>query len=160
MTAATLSRPWYATNARNLLELRQRNLKPAEPVVVSLVGGDFRDVAETVLYARRDMPVDRMDWRMLVNLPVWVWADSKVPLQRLLASLDRIARCRPAMLILRFERDGVHDVEVGTGTHIPAVLDIPADHRFEWVPINLSGTATGAKLRKALIYQNPRWTVL
>ena len=39
MTAATLSRPWYATNARNLLELRQRNLKPAEPVVVSLIGG-------------------------------------------------------------------------------------------------------------------------
>lgn len=147
-------RPWYAQGAKALLAARQAGHTQAEPVQVSLCGLDGQ------IRVTADMPTDAMDWRMLVNLPVWVWADSKVPLQRLLASLDRIARCRPAMLILRFERDGVHDVEVGTGTHIPAVLDIPADHRFEWVPINLSGTATGAKLRKALIYQNPRWTVL
>ena len=87
-------------------------------------------------------------------------ADATVPLKRLLATLDRIARCRPSMLILRFERDGVHDVEVGTGLHLPSVLDVPAQHAFEWVPINLTGSAIGARLRKAFIYQNPCWAVL
>ena len=91
----SVARPWYATNARDLLEHRRRNLKPVEPVIVSLVGGDFRDVAETVLYARRDMPVDRMDWRMLVDLDVWLWAGTGAAMDWITETAWRIAQARP-----------------------------------------------------------------
>ena len=91
----SVARPWYATNARDLLEHRRRNLKPVEPVIVSLVGGDFRDVAETVLYARRDMPVDRMDWRMLVDLDVWLWAGTGAAMDWISETAWRIAQARP-----------------------------------------------------------------
>lgn len=149
-----MKRPWYARGAKSLLLARQSGLTQDAPVEVSLCSLPGQ------IEVTPDMPTDALDWRMLVDLTVWVWADATVPLKRLLATLDRIARCRPAMLILRFESAGVHDVEVGTGLHLPAVLDVPAQHAFEWVPINLTGSAIGTKLRKALIYQNPRWAVL
>lgn len=149
-----MKRPWYAIGAKPLLLARQSGLTQDAPVEVSLCSKPGQ------IEVTPDMPTDALDWRMLVDLTVWVWADATVPLKRLLATLDRIARCRPSMLILRFESAGVHDVEIGTGLHLPAVLDVPAQHAFEWVPINLTGSAIGARLRKALIYQNPRWAVL
>lgn len=149
-----MKRPWYAIGAKPLLLARQSGLTQDAPVEVSLCSKPGQ------IEVTPDMPTDALDWRMLVDLTVWVWADATVPLKRLLATLDRIARCRPSMLILRFESAGVHDVEIGTGLHLPAVLDVPAQHAFEWVPINLTGSAIGTKLRKALIYQNPRWAVL
>lgn len=155
------AQPWYATNARDLLATREQGLMPAGPVVVSLVGGGFADVAAATLYARPDMPVERMDWRMLVNLQVWLWAGPGAALGWLLATASRIAHARPEQLLLRFEEPaGIHDVEIGTGLHIPKVLDLPAQHQFEWVPINCSGTAVGAKLRAALLDTHPSWTRL
>lgn len=154
-------RPWYATNARRLLEIRQQGKKPAGPVVVSLVGGDFSDVSAHPLYVRPDMPVDRMDWRMLVNLQVWLWAGPGAALDWMLATADRIAQVRPADLILRFEEGAeIHDVEVGSGFHLPAVGDIPPVHEFTWVPINCSGTRWGGRLRTALIATHQPWTQL
>lgn len=151
-------RPFYATNARDLLETRQQGMVPAGPVVVSLVGGEF---SEPVLYVRTDMPADRLDWRMLVNLDVWLWASPAAPLNWLLGIASRIAAVRPKTLFLRFEDAGqVHDVEVGEGIHRPSIADIPAHHSFTWVPINCCGTLWGARLRKALIATHPRWTEL
>lgn len=155
------ARPWYATNARQLLETRRQGLAPDGRVVVSLVGGSFGDVAATTLYAKPDMPVDRLDWRMLVNLDVWLWAGPNAALDWLLTTASRIAQVRPKELLLRFEEpDGIHDVEVGSGLHIPAVRHLAAQHAFDWVPINCSGSLVGAKLRAALIATHKPWTRL
>lgn len=154
-------RPWYATNARDLLQAREQRFAPAGPVVVTLVGGDFSTVTETALYVRPDMPVERLDWRMLVNLDVWLWAGRSAALEWLLESTSRIAHAQPRFLLLRFEEFGdIHDVEIGTGLHIPPVLDLPGVHYFDWVPVNCTGTRVGAQLREALINKHPRWTRL
>lgn len=149
-------KPWYAQGARKLLEARERGLMPSDPVVVTL--GD-RDIPGA-LVVNKDMPVDRMDWRMLVNLDVHVVAGQSADLSWLLETVSRIAQCRPKTLFLRFDHEGVHDVEVGEGLHLPAVRELPATHTFDWVPINCSGSHIGAQLRKALIQKHPRWTVL
>lgn len=161
MTAATLSRPWYATNARNLLELRQRNLKPAEPVVVSLIGGDFTDIAPTALYARADMPIERLDWRMLVDLDVWLWAGPDAPMELIADTAWRIAQARPRELLLRFETaTHIHDLNLGMGTHRPSAAGLPPEHGFWWLPINVGGTGIGYRILKALRAKHPTETTL
>lgn len=154
-------RPWYATNARDLLATREQGLAPDGRVVVSLVGGQFNDVAATTLYAHADSPVDRMDWRMLVNLEVWIWAGPSAALEWLLETTSRIAHARPRKLALRFESKGeLHDVDVGTGLHTPAVRDLSSLHTFLWLPTDLSDTPISAKLRGALLAKHERWTQL
>lgn len=155
------SRLWYATNARDLLEHRRRNLKPVEPVIVSLVGGDFRDVAETVLYARRDMPVDRMDWRMLVDLDVWLWAGTGAAMDWITETAWRIAQARPRELLIRFEAgNAIHDINVGSGTHRAPVAGLQPEHQFWWLPINVGGTVLGYRVLKALLATKPKKTML
>src|ERR1035437_6484283 len=107
---------FYAQNARQLLESRQNGLIPAGPVVVSLVGGNF---TETALFVRDDMPLNRLDWRMLVDLDVWVWATKKVALASVIAVTHAVAKAKPKTLFLRFEdtQKHVHDVDVGSGRH-------------------------------------------
>lgn len=144
---------WYAQNARQLLESRQQGMTPDGQVVVSLVGGSH--LGATVLHVRQEMPVDRIDWRMLVNLPVVVWANSRAPLSWLVATTARIAAARPSDLVVRFEHQNgedreAHDIEVGHGTHIPAVSDIPPHHAFWWGPIRLSPTHIAKGIQKAL----------
>lgn len=142
-------RPWYAQNARYLLENRQQGIVPDGPIVVSLVGGEFDQLA---LFVRPDMPVDRIDWRMLVNLPVWVWVNARAPLQWVLNTVHHIAAARPKELILRFEQgETIHDIDVGYGHHMPPIADICASHYFQWTPINVGGTALGYRLKKALL---------
>jgi hypothetical protein len=143
-------KPWYALGAKTLLTQREKGLMPADPVEVSLVGGKG-------LVVRQDMPVARLDWRMLVNLDVWVVAGKLCALDWVLSVVDGVARNRPKSLYLRFDQ---HDIEVGTGLHLPAVGELPAVHEFEWTPINCSGTKWGARLRDALISTHPRWTLL
>lgn len=146
--------PWYAQNARYLLENRQQGVTPDGPVVVSLVSGEFEQLA---LFVRADMPPERIDWRMLVNLPVWVWVNAKAPLQWVLSTVHHIAMARPKELILRFEQgDKVHDVEVGYGHHLPAIADIAAVHEFQWAPLNVGGTIVGRRLEKALLKHQPK----
>lgn len=151
MTTATIAKPWYATNARNLLEQRKNNQKPDGPVVVSLVGGDFFDIAATTLYARQDMPTDRLDWRMLVDLDVWLWAGPSAPMDWIVDTAWRIAQGRPRELLVRFETaQQIHDINVGSGTHRPAVAGLPPEHNFLWLPINVGGTSIGYRIRAAL----------
>ncbi len=152
------ARPWFAVNARSLLETRQQGQMPPEPVVVSLVGQQF---TETALYVRPDMPVDRMDWRMLVNLEVWVWASAQAPLERITETAWRIAAARPRELVLRFEAgERVHDINCGSGHHAPAVADIPPEHGFWWLPMNVGGTEIGARLLRALVAHHPKECML
>lgn len=151
MTAIAAQKPWYATNARSLLEQRKKGLKPTEPVVVSMVGGDFRGIADTVLYAHDDMPVDRMDWRMLVDLEVWAWASPDAAIDRVVETVWRIAQARPRQLLLRFEcKDRIHDIDIGSGCHRPAVAGLPPEHGFWWLPINVGGTPLGYRILKSL----------
>lgn len=169
-------KPWYATNARQLLENRQRGLLPDGPVVVSLVGPKPSDLAAVTLQVHSDMPAERLEWRMLVNLEVWIWADASVPLERVLLIADRIAGIRPRRLVLRFSRpfsftwnDGredrdetinTHDVEIGAGYHHRALADIPEQHDFLWCPVNASGTPIGAQLTRALAATHRLGTML
>lgn len=169
-------RPFYAVGARALLDTRKQGQAPARPVVVSLIGGEYRDMTDTVLQVRDDMPLERLDWRMLVNLEVWVWANQTVPLAKVLALLDRIARARPKRLCLRFDHpwrysvevDGephehridVHDVDIGDGFHIPAVEEVPAIHEFLWSPVNLTCTPLSAQLHRAAMNTHPAETIL
>jgi hypothetical protein len=156
-----MPRPWYATNARNLLDSRRQGYTPAGPVVVSMIGGEFSEAADT-LYVRDDMPLERMDWRMLVDADVHLWANRTIPLARVLRVTDDIARARPRTLFLRFGKPTgeVHDVQVGDGFHMPRIREIAAEHTFSWCPTNNGGTRTGAKLRAALLAQHPAFTTL
>lgn len=150
-------KPWYAQGARRLLEARERGLMPDGAVIVSMVDRDIPDA----LVVNKDMPVDRLNWRMLVNLDVHVVANRSADLGWLLETVSRIAHCRPQSLCIRFDDgDELHDVEVGEALHLQSIGGLPAVHSFDWVPINCSGTQTGARLRKALIQKHPRWTTL
>lgn len=152
-------KPWYATGARQLLQNRQDGQMPIEPVVVSLVGGDFDDA--TALYARPDMPMDLMDWRMLVNLTVWVWASAKAPLDRIVETTWRIAQARPKDLVLRFDHgDTVHDIDVGSGHHLAAIAGTFPVHQFWWAPINVGGTVLGYRIKKALLAKKSYGAIL
>jgi hypothetical protein len=161
-------RPWYAANARNLLETRRKGLAPSGPVIVSLIG--TIEGSETTLYVHDDMPAERMDWRMLVNLEVWIWSDPSVALSRLLNIVDRIARARPRRLVLRLnypyrftwsddervhdEEIGTHDVEVGSAIHREAISDIPAQHEFVWMPFGVTHTPISAQMQHELEQKN------
>lgn len=154
-------KPWYAANARDLLETRRQGLRPDGAVAVSLDGGGFVDGAATTLYVHDDMRHERLDWRMLVNLDVWLCASQQVALQLVVDTASRIAHVRPADLVLRFQ-DGeqLHDVRVGTGTHTAAIRDLPAVHSFFWCPLNCSLSPLGERLCWALLAKHPRWTEL
>jgi hypothetical protein len=154
----TESQSWYAANARNLLSTRRQGLAPQGPVVVSLVGQEFE---QTALYLRPDVAPDRFDWRMLVNLDVWVWASPAASLDWVIETVWRIAKSRPAELALRFEHgDKTHDIDCGTGIHHPAIADIPAVHEFIWLPINTGGSALGYRILRALTAQHPKGQML
>lgn len=148
------NRPFYAQNARQLLDNRRVGAIPQDPVVVALSADYFPD--HVTLLVTADFPPERMDWRMLVNLSVWVFAKASVPLQRVIDTVYRIALARPKELILRFEHGGtVHDVEVGYGHHLHAVADCYPVHQFQWCPINVGGTGLGRRLKKALLSKKP-----
>jgi hypothetical protein len=154
----TPPKPWYATNARNLLETRRQGLIPEGPVNVAMAGGEFGGGA---LYLRPEMPADRLDWRMLVNLDVWVWANPQASLEWVTDTVWRIAKVRPNSLCLRFEHDGhTHDIDCGTGIHHPKVQDIAAVHEFWWLPINTGGTPIGYRILRALTAEYPKRIVL
>ena len=148
------ARPWYATGARQLLEARQQGLAPKLPVVVSLVPEQFE--GPRPLHVRDDMPVPRLDWRMLVDLDVWVWATKAAPLATVLGVTHAVARARPKTLFLRFEdAQGVHDIDVGSATHFAGTADIPPIHEFQWWPQRTVATALAARLQQALCRQQP-----
>lgn len=165
--------PWYAVNARDLLETRRQGGLPPGPVVVSAIGGSFGNVAAATLYVHADMPVDRLDWRMLVNLEALVWGDKSVPLARLLQLLDGIARVRPRRLCLRFDQHWswvspggreyeaeTHDVDIGAGYHVLALRDLPEVHEFYWDPFPLNFTPVEARLCQAARSLHQQGTIL
>lgn len=153
-----VAKPWYASNARGLLANRREGFTPEGPVSVSLCGGQFDEIA---MHVRPDMPAEMLDWRMLVNLDVWLWADASVALSKVIATASRIAHARPSLLLLRFAHgDQVHDIEVGTGTHRNPIADIPAEHSFTWHPLNLAGTEVGKRLRNSLRTVHKPWSNL
>ena len=153
-----IAKPWYASSARTLLANRREGFTPDSPINVSLMGGEFDDIA---LFVRPDMPVEMLDWRMLVNLDVHLWANPTVAIGKVLATASRIAHARPKELVLRFEQaNHIHDIEVGSATHRPAIADIPAEHTFTWMPINLGGTPLGKRLRDALRTAHKPWSTL
>lgn len=165
-------KPWYANGARQLLDMRRNGQKPAGPVVVSLIGGTFHGVASMVLHLD-DEPADRLDWRMLVNLEVWLWADGTVPLERVLVLLDGIARARPKRLCLRFDRpwshvtpsgvefeQSTHDVDIGAGYHHAAQPGLDELHSFVWEPIALNHNPVERRLARAALARHRAGTVL
>lgn len=151
-------RPWYAINARNLLETRRQGMQPEGQVNVAMSGGEF---SGTALYVRPEMPTDRMDWRMLVNLKVCIWASAEVSLSRLVDTVSRVASVRPDTLVLHFD-DGqkVHQIDVGRAIHWPAILEFNPVHEFYWCPINLGFSSIGGSLVKALQTKHKDWSVL
>jgi hypothetical protein len=160
------ARPWYATNARDLLETRRQGFRPERPVHVSLMGPVFD---ELTLYVHDDMPLDRLDWRMLVNVEVVVLAQSSVAFDRIVTVLKGIAKAQPSeMQLCWLHRDEWHLIDCGTGTHsprmtfdaLPDVDPVEALHDFFWRPINLGATATGYRLKAALHKSIPPGTHL
>jgi hypothetical protein len=154
-------KPWYATNARDLLETRQQGKRPAGAVVVSLVGGGFVDVA------RQPRCTCSRTCRWTAGLAdagqprgVAVGRPCGAALDWMLATASRIAQARPSRsdAALRGRRGEVHDVEVGTAIHLPRFAAF-RQHGFTG-PDQLRGTQWGAKLRHALIATHPRWTEL
>jgi hypothetical protein len=151
-------KPWYAGNARQLLEARRQGKTPDGPVIVSTIG---TIPGATALHVNADDPLERLDWRMLVNLEVLVWSDASTPLPRLMALCEQIAKARPRRLVLRFDRSGeTHDVEIGSGQHHRALSDTPEQHDFVWCPINSSLTPLADQLTAALVQQHGRLALL
>lgn len=162
--------PWYAVNARDLLETRRQGMKPTKPVVVSTIGGDF---GHPTLYVHDDMPAERLDWQMLANVEAWLWTDDSVPVGRVLQLLDGIARARPRRLCLRFDHPwswvspggyefevNTHDVDIGAGYHTIAIRDLPDLHEFHWDPCPLNFTPLESRLAQAAMRKHRRGTVL
>lgn len=147
-------RPWYASNARALLESRQIGMRPEGYVTVAMVSGQFD---APTLYVRDDMPLERMDWRMLAGLPVVVEASPAVALDRIVRVCRDIAKVQPEDLRLHFATpDGdLHQLQIGVGTHLPAVADVPALHAFLWTPFTLRGTGVEHRLKGALSRHAP-----
>lgn len=148
-------RPWYAANARALLDSRQQGMKPEGWVTVAMAGGQF---AAPTLYVHDDMPADRLDWRMLAGLLVVVEAGPSVPPDRIERVVRGIAQAKPEELRLHFATpDGdLHQVDVGTGVHHPAIAHVPACHDFHWCPISLRGSKGERALVQALVRHQPR----
>lgn len=149
-----MKKPWYAVNARALLETRRQGMKPEGWVTVALAGGQFDG---TTLYVHDDMPLDRLDWRMLAGLQVVVEAAPVVTVDRIERVVRGIAAVKPEELRLHFATpDGdLHQIDVGTGVHHAAVGDLPACHDFHWAPIALRGTRGERALVRALLQHQP-----
>jgi hypothetical protein len=146
------ARPWFAVNGPALLETRRQGMCPTGPVVVSLIGGRY-DVS--ALYVHDDMPLERMDWQMLVNLHVHVLASPAVPFDRIERVLWDIAHVRPRELLLQFVvGNDVHEIDCGTGMHLPAVEHIPAARHFHWLPITTT-RGPAMQLKRALVACHP-----
>ena len=143
------ARPWYATNARNLLDARKHGMVPESQVNVSLIGQpDSRDIT---LIVREDMPVDRLDWRMLVNLNVLVISGIETPFARAQAVLKDIAKCRPSWLQFAiFAGDDYHVVDCGSGMHIPSAGEFRGHHDFYWFPMVQKQTPLSRRAAQAL----------
>jgi len=143
------ARPWFAINARNLLDSRMHGMVPESQVNVSFIGQPQTD--DITLIVRDDMPVDRLDWRMLVNLNVMVLADKTTPFSRAQRALQDIAKCRPAWLqfALLFG-DEYHVVDCGSGFHIAAVGAIQGRHEFVWFPLAPKQTPIARRATQAL----------
>ena len=153
-------RPWYAVGARALLDARKQGQMPATVVVVALVPENF---GTNALYVRDDMPIARLDWRMLVDLKVWVWATEAVSLETVLAVTHAIAKARPNTLILRFSdaHGEVHDIDVGSGWHHDGIeSEIPPKHEFLWWPQRTCKTELAFRLQQALCGQQPAGSYL
>jgi len=150
-----MKRSWYAANARTLLQQRRQGVLPTKPVNVNLDIGHELDLDGYVLTLRSDEPTERIDWRMLVNLDVWVWADETQPLQRVLDVVRDIVAVKPKGLYIRFVDPfgHIHDVDCGSGTHTAGAPEhgIPAEHSFLFFPINSGGTRLGRHLCRALM---------
>ena len=149
---------WFATNASSLLETRRQGLAPDGPVVVSPVVKQF---SHTALYCRPDAPAERFDWRMLVNLDVWLYANAKVPIDWVVNAAWRLAQVRPKQLFLRFEAEGrLHDVDCGSGSHRPAIASLPPEHEFLWFPLRTTGTELAQRITGALVARHPKGQIL
>lgn len=149
--------PWYAKNALGLLEAREQGLKPEGWVIVAMVAGQFDS---PTLYVRDDMPVARLDWRMVVALPVVVVAGPTVSLDRIVQVVHDIALAKPMELRLHFSipRGEYHEIDVGSGIHIPSTAGLQAIHTFQWCPVTLHGTPVEYRLKAALRRHQPeRW---
>lgn len=146
------ARPWYPVNGRALLETRRQGMSPAGPVVVSLIGGQYD---ATALYVHDEMPLERMDWQMLVNLHVHVLASPAAPFDRIERCLWDIAHVRPRELLLQFiVGDAVHEIDIGTGMHLPALQGLPAMRHFHWLPITTT-PGPALQLKRALVAAHP-----
>jgi hypothetical protein len=145
------ARPWFAYGAQALLQARQQGLKPDDIVTVAM---DGRAHPEPLIRVRPDAPVDRLEWRMLVNVNVELWTDPSVSFDRTAQTAFRIAQVRPRNLTLVFD-DGEqrHTIDCGQGWHTPAVADVPAQHWFLWQPITLN-TSTARRIARALKQQH------
>lgn len=143
--------PRFATNARDLLEARQSGFAPAGVVNVTLIGGQFDGPA---LYVRDEMAPAALDWRMVVNLDVLLWAGLTVPLARVVDCSIALAKCKPKSLFLRFldNQDRIHDLDLGSGLHHAGAptVGVKPEHSFCWLPLNTGGTPMGYRLLKAL----------
>lgn len=143
------ARPWYATNARNLLDARKHGMVPESQVNVSLIGQP--DSNDVTLIVREDMPVDRLDWRMLVNLNVLVISDIETPFIRSQTVLKNIAKCRPAWLqFALLAGDEYHVVDCGSGIHLAAFGEFQGHHDFCWFPMAPKQTPIARRATKAL----------
>jgi hypothetical protein len=127
---------------------------------VSLIGGEFREAANT-LYLREDMPLERMDWRMLVDVEVHLWANRATPLAQGAAGPRRHrARGPRPVPALRQPGGTVHDIDIGDGLpHAPRPRH-PRGAPLHLVPNEQRRQQVGAKLRRALLAQHPGFTTL
>lgn len=147
---------WFATNARALLEQRRKGSMPAGAVNVNLDISD-QDIgyAGHVITVRKSDPLERLDWRMLANLTVWIWADDSQPIERLVALTKDIVKVNPLGLYVRFvdTKGIVHDVDCGSGTHRPGLPEhgVAPEHNFIFCPMNLAGSRIGRELCRALV---------
>lgn len=104
--------------AQSILAARQRGMKPAEMLIVSMIG-PVNESNHTV-YAN---PIMEYDWRWLVGLKVCLYVKPGIDWRK--AAMD-IARCKP-------EWFGVYDAAQMKGTDVyslPVVEDIakPSTH--------------------------------
>lgn len=130
-----------------LTDMRRAGVRPGAPVHVAF--SDPAVVGLTIFM--RDAARRPIDWRVLVDLDVVVWADAETPFGDVCASLTAIAKARPRELQLCFlHADEWHLIDCGTGRHWPAVADVPVYHEFHWLPLNLGGTTMGYRIKFAL----------
>ena len=126
-------------------------------MVVSLVGQQF---TETALYVRPDMPVDRLDWRMLVNLEVWVWASAQAPLERITETAWRIAAARPRSSFCASRPASACTTSTAAAAQRAGGGRSAARARVLVASMNVGGTEIGARLLRALVAHHPKECML